>query len=73
MLNKRIKIPEELRIGGTIYKIKMKRLIGFDSNLGGNINYNTDTMSVRKKMSPKSTESVFFHEVAHGGIKGNGI
>ena len=69
MLSKRIKIPETLRIGGTIYKIKRKRTIGFDSNIGGNINYNTDTMSMRKKMNPKTTESVFFHEVAHGVLK----
>ena len=60
-----MKLPETVRIGQKVYTVGEKRYV-FDKNLGGSINYNVDTISIRKGMPEREVEATFFHEIAHG-------
>lgn len=64
-----MKIPNKLIIGETQYKIKMKRVINWNKEIGGQINYNYNLLILKKGMSKKILESSFFHEIAHGILK----
>lgn len=64
-----MKIPKEILIGDTMYKIKLKNYYFSDNSLGGNINYNNSIMGIRKSLKGKFKEDTFFHEVAHGILK----
>lgn len=63
-----ITIPREILIGDTMYKVKLKSYY-FNSNIGGNINYNDSVMGLKKSLKGKFKEDTFFHEVAHGVLK----
>ena len=63
-----IKIPKKILIGNTEYTIKHKHFL-FDKNLGGNINYSSQRLNIKKSNNQKVKETTFFHEIAHGLIK----
>ena len=65
-----MKIPSNLKIGATIYKIIVKRFIKFSNpNIAGNINYNKRLITIKKTTDQRATEDIFFHELAHGLLK----
>lgn len=66
-----MKIPKKLLIGDRLYRIKNKLMFVnlFDSDISGNINYNTNIMKIKKVKDNKTEEDIFFHEVTHGILK----
>jgi hypothetical protein len=61
-------IPKKIMIGETEYKVKKKTLL-FPTNLGGQINYFHQKLTIRKGGSERNEEDIFFHEIAHGILK----
>ncbi len=60
-----MKIPKKIKIGNKEYNIK-KTNFYFNDTLGGQINYNTDTIKIK---NGNQEEITFFHEIAHGILK----
>jgi hypothetical protein len=64
-----MKIPKKIKIGGTEYRVKEKRLINWNSNISGQIRYGSNTLILKKSASERAEQDSFFHEIAHGILR----
>ncbi len=66
--NIKMEIPKKIKIGEKEYKVYEKRYY-FNDSLGGQINYNLNTLGIRKNLDDRDKQVTFFHEVSHGILK----
>ena len=67
-----MEIPKKIKIGGSVYNIKSKRVVDWKNrDIIGQINYVDKEIKIKKLKiaDAKIDESTFFHEVAHGVLK----
>jgi hypothetical protein len=65
-----MKIPSKISIGEITYRIKIRRFVNFfNSDIHGSINYGDAIIKLKQQSSDRTTEDIFFHELAHGILK----
>lgn len=65
-----MKIPKKIKMGDQEYMIKMRKKVGGNKHYGGQINYSSKIMELKKDArDSKLLEATFFHEITHCLIK----
>lgn len=59
-----MKIPSKIKIGGIMYDVKFVNDDEIDARFA-EIDYPTDTISIKKILSQNQKEAAFFHEMLH--------
>jgi hypothetical protein len=60
-----MKIPDKIKIAGKEYKIQYDEGIYYRDHNRGEVNYNTEIITIYSKASKQQQEEVLCHEIVH--------